>query len=80
MLPFLKRNKEGSASMEVDHVTRKPDEDKEQDYDGLEAAMEELATHLAAKDFKAAAACFRAAMQLCDSEPHEEGPHTNDQE
>jgi hypothetical protein len=78
MLPFLKRNHEASSDASASEpIKRKPDEDKE--HDGLETAMEELAGHLAAKNFKAAAECFRAAMQLCDAEPHEEGPHTNEE-
>ena len=80
MLPFLKRNKDASVSSDADPIVRKTDEDKEPEHDALETAMEELASHLAAKDFKAAAACFRAACELCDAEPHEEDPHTNDQE
>lgn len=78
MLPFLKKTKEASASMPVEAIERKPDEDKE--FDGLEAAMEELSAHLESKNFKAAAECFRAACELCDAEPHEEGPHTNEEQ
>lgn len=73
MLPYLKLKKdkmnEGSDSAEVEMKTS----ENQEDYDGLEAAMEELGGHLAAKDWKAAAECFRAAIELCESQPHEEG-------
>lgn len=73
MIPFLKHSKEASVSGPIDIEKRKPDEESE--YDALEAAAEDLGNALASKDFKAAAAALRAAFQLADSEPHEEGPH-----
>lgn len=75
MLPFLKRQNEGSASGPIESVERKSDEGEE--YDVLESAAEDLCHAIEAKDYKAAAAALRAAFELCDSEPHEEGPHTN---
>jgi hypothetical protein len=74
MLPFLKHNYEGSASAPVESVERKPDEESE-DYDALESAAEDLCHAIEAKDYKAAAAALRAAFELCDTEPHKEGPH-----
>jgi hypothetical protein len=73
MLPFLKLNKEASSSEPVESVKRKPDDGS--DYDGLEAAAEDLCNAIESKDYKAAAAAIRAAFELCDSAPHEEGPH-----
>jgi len=74
MIPFLKRDQEASVSAPASVEKRKPD-DEEAEYDALEAAAEDLGAALAAKDFKAAAAALRAAFQLADSEPHEEGEH-----
>jgi hypothetical protein len=73
MIPYLKNSKEASISGPLDIEKRKPDEESE--FDGLEACMEELGNALAAKDHKAAAAAFRAAFELSELEPHEEGPH-----
>jgi hypothetical protein len=72
MLPFLK-NKEASIAINHDAIKREPD--KEADFDGLEAAMEELHQALNAKNYKGAAQIFRDASELVDSEPHSEGPH-----
>lgn len=72
MLPFLKDNKEGSASAPVSQQ-RKPDEAEE--YDVLESAAEDLCHALERKDYKAIAAAIRAAFELLDSQPHSEGPH-----
>lgn len=74
MLPFLKGNKESSVSMDADPIKRKPDEEG-QDYDSLESAADELIQAVHAKDAKAVCSALRSAFQLCDLEPHEEGPH-----
>jgi hypothetical protein len=72
MLPFLK-DKEGSASVDVDPIKRKPDEDQE--YDMLESAAEDLISAIHSKDVKAVCSALRAAFELVDSQPHEEGEH-----
>lgn len=73
MLPMLKRQNEASASGPIEKIERKPDVEADLDY--LEGCVEELAEALKRGDVKAAAAAFRAAFQVCDAEPHEEGPH-----
>lgn len=70
-----KKQKDGAASMPVDSIERKPDEEKEDEFDSLEHSMSELHTALNSKDYKGAAEIFRSAFELLDSEPHEEGPH-----
>lgn len=73
MIPFLKKNLEASASSPIESVERKPDEGAE--YDVLESAAEDLCRAIDAKDYKSIAAALRAAFELLDSQPHEEGPH-----
>lgn len=73
MLPFLKLNKEAGASGPVESVKRQPDEDSE--YDMLESAAEDLIAAVHSKDVKLARSALLAAFQICDSQPHEEGPH-----
>jgi hypothetical protein len=70
-----KKQKDGAASAPVDSIERKPDEGKEDEFDSLHGAMEELHNALNSKDYKSAAEIFRSAFELLDSEPHEEGPH-----
>jgi len=77
MLPFLKNRYEASSSGPVESMERKPDEGKEEEYDSLESAAEDLCNAIEAKDYKAAAVALRAAFELMDSEPHYEGEHTN---
>lgn len=74
MLPFLKKSQDASVSMPIEPVTRKPDDDS--DYDGLHAAADDLIAAIHSKNTSGVAAALRAAFELCDSEPHEEGPHT----
>jgi len=82
MLPFLKP-KQGMVSGLIiknrnPDKTEKSEENQEDSSVGLEAAMQELKGHLNAGDYKSAAQCFKNAFQLCEEEPHKEGPHTYD--
>jgi hypothetical protein len=70
MLPFLKKNQEGSASGPIESIKREPDEEAE--YDVLESAAEDLCKAVKSEDYKAVAAALRAAFELCESQPHEE--------
>lgn len=74
MLPFLKHNQEASASGPVESIKREPDEDY--DYDMLDSAAEDLIQAVHSKDVKAVSSALKAAFQICDSQPHEEGEHT----
>lgn len=73
MIPFLKRKDEASISASPDKIKREPDEGAE--YDGLEAAAEDLCNAIKAEDYKAAAAALRAAFEMLEMEPHREGEH-----
>ena len=83
-LPFLQKKQ--VAGVIVSH--RKPDGSKEEshseeedsDHSGLTACMRELASALKSDNHEAAAEAFRSAFQILDAEPHEEGPHTNEEE
>lgn len=72
MIPFLKHAKEASSSGPVDSIKRDPDDGAEDEYDGLEAACEDFGNALAAKDWKAAAAAWRAADEILESNYQEE--------
>ena len=73
MLPFLKNMQEASASAPADPVKRNPD--NEEDYDSLHVAAEDVIAAVHAKDAKALAQALKAAFEIIDSEPHEEGEH-----
>lgn len=73
MLPFLKRQQEASSSGPVEVETREPDDGS--DFDAMESAAEDLIKAVHAKDVKAVSAALKAAFEIYDSEPHEEGPH-----
>lgn len=73
MLPFLKYKLEASASAPAESMKREPDEEPE--YDALESAGQDLIDAIHSKDAKGVAVALRAAFQLADSEPHEEGEH-----
>lgn len=73
MLPFLKKQNEASASMPADKQMRKPDDGAE--YDVMHSAAQDLIDAVHAKDVKGVAEALKAAFELADSQPHEEGPH-----
>ena len=73
MLPFLRNLKEASVSGEPESIKREHDEGA--DFDMLESAAEDLISAIHAKDTKAVVSALRAAFEIYDSEPHEEGPH-----
>lgn len=75
MLPFLKKRQEVSVSIPTDIVKRDSDHEEEEDFDGLESCCEEMIDAFHSRDAKALAAALRAAFQICDLEPHEEGEH-----
>ena len=76
-MPFLKNKHDGVATGGVLVKHRQPDnpEENQEDIYDLKSAMEELASHLAAKDWESAAECFREAARMVDEEPHHEGKH-----
>jgi hypothetical protein len=76
-LPFLKTNRNNNAGVIVQHRASDEPENDNKD-DGLETCLEEMHAAMDARDYKQAARSLRAAFQICDSEPHEEGEHTND--
>lgn len=74
MLPFLKKNREASASAPPDSIRREPD-DEADSYDSLHSAAEDLLKAVESKNIKGIAEAIRAAFELCESSPHEEGEH-----
>lgn len=73
MLPFLKNKKEASAAGPVEAIKR--DHDDGYEYDMLESAAEDLISAVHSKDIKSVASALKAAFEICDAQPHEEGPH-----
>jgi len=72
MLPFLKHKQDSGTVALPETIKRESDESE---YDMLEAAAEDLMHAVHSKDIKMIAQALRAAFEICDSQPHEEGPH-----
>ena len=73
MLPFLKNAQDAASSSPIEPIKR--GSDHEEDYDGLHACAEDLHAAVKSGDISGIASALKAAFQICDSEPHEEGPH-----
>ena len=81
MLPFLKPKQVAGLIIQKRASDGSKEEKPEDSQDqGLEAAAEDFIRAVHAKDAKGVAAAFRAAFEMLESEPHEEGPHTNEGE
>lgn len=79
MLPFLKPKPMGSVV-----VAMKDDKSKTSHEEGshppeLMAAAEDLISAVGAKDAQAVADAMYAAFQVCESYPHAEGEHIEDE-
>lgn len=78
MLPFLKHKKQ-TASLIVS--TRKPDGNIQESHSegdedsAMKAAAEDIMRAITSKDPQHLALALRAAFQILEAEPHEEGPH-----
>jgi len=71
MLPFLKKSQEAGPVSMSEPVVR----DSDGDFDSMEVAAQDVMDAVHSKNVKALASALRAAFELADSEPHEEGPH-----
>lgn len=71
MFPF--RKPEGSVSAPVDPIKRGSDYGDD-GYDILDSAANDLIVAVHMKDIKAVAEALRAAFDICESQPHNEGP------
>jgi hypothetical protein len=72
MLPYLKKKQDVVSVAGPDKMVRAADNEE---FDSMEGAMNELYEALRAGNFKGAAQIFKSAVELIDSEPHEEGEH-----
>lgn len=74
MLPFLKKKHQAGVIVETkERPTDQPK--KHQEDQGLMACAYDLIAAVEAKDTQRVAAALKAAFQICETEPHEEGPH-----
>lgn len=81
MLPFLKNRDKQSGG--IVHKYKSPDggiksEPTYSDGDDLRECASDLLKAVQSNDINAVAEAIRAAFTILDSQPHEEGPHTNE--
>lgn len=77
MLPFLKNKVRAQTGVMIKE--RAPDTSDKEETDYPEAALEACASDLIeavhARDVAKVAQVLKDAFELCDIQPHEEGPH-----
>ena len=83
MLPFIKpQSKQASLSIKYRQPDEKEpfsDEGDADDGAALHAAAQDILRAIESKDYKHLALALKSAFDICDSEPHVEGPHTNEE-
>jgi hypothetical protein len=67
-------------STKIREPDQKPEENQDDGDAGLMSAAQDLITAVQAGDQKGAAQALRAAFQILDSEPHDEGDHFDDEQ
>lgn len=83
MLPFLKPK--AVSGVIISHrkplggQTEEPTDDEGQEDAAMQAAAQDIITAIHNNDSTHLAHALRAAFQILDSEPHDEGEHTNEQ-
>ena len=82
-LPFLRKKHSGAAGLSIEY--RKPDPEGEghndredNDDEGLHACAQDIIECVSSGDKVGLAKALKAAFEICDAEPHEEGEHTNE--
>lgn len=83
LLPFLKDKRRDQVGVIVkQRAPDSPDQSEEdgQDDSALHAAAQDILRAISDNDSKHLALAIRAAFEICDSYPHEEGPHLNEDE
>lgn len=80
LLPFLKNKQKNQTGVIVQE--RAPDAPAEDSGDdsALHAAAQDILRAISDNDYQHLALAIRAAFDICDSQPHEEGPHLNEEE
>ncbi len=78
-LPFLLKKKQQDGGVITEH--REPDYEPEGSEEGLDACSKDILEAISSNDIKRLSKALKAAFEICDSEPHVEGPHESpDQE
>ena len=77
MLPFLQPRKQAGViiAKRTPKETTEVIEEEGEHAPGLMAAAEDLISAVHSKDAKGVADAFKAAFEVCESYPHEEGEH-----
>lgn len=79
LLPFLKNKRKETGVIVQERSPDAPESD-EGDDTGLHAAAQDILRAISDNDSKHLALAIKAAFDICESYPHEEGPHTNEEE
>jgi hypothetical protein len=81
MLPFLKKKNAPQTGVIVQtrNPDEKPDENQEDNSDGIQACAQDLLTAIQSSDTRSMADAIKAAFEILDAAPHKEGRHTNEE-
>lgn len=81
MLPFLKQRRQTSGVIiqERDPVDSGTEEKIDEEIQALEGVASDLLSAIESKDTKKIAESLKAAFSICETYPHEEGEHIDEE-
>lgn len=79
LLPFLKNKRKETGVIVQQRSPDEPKDEMEGDDSGLHAAAQDILRAISDNDAEHLALAIRAAFEICDSQPHEEGPHLEEE-
>jgi hypothetical protein len=80
MLPYLQKPKSPGVLVSNRKPDKKDEEDQEDSGGGMRAAAQDILKAIQDNDEQHLALALQNAFEIMDAAPHEEGPHTNDED
>jgi hypothetical protein len=75
LLPFLSKKRQNAGVIVQERAPDEKPEENQEDNSGIEACAKDLIDAVHAQNIKGAADAIKAAFEILDSQPHEEGEH-----
>lgn len=79
MLPFLKKRPNQGMIVESISTDQSQEAPKDEALQAVTEAAKDLLYAIQEQNPKKMAQALRAAFEICDAMPHQEGPHTNEE-
>lgn len=76
LLPFFAKKQVSQPIIEIEKQDFSQESEKDEYIQAIEVCAQDLIDAIYTQDVRRTAEVLKAAFEICDSRPHEEGPHT----